>query len=269
MKSILLFTIVLVMAMGCSSSDSSPANVVASDFVSDVNPKTIKQTQVFADHPENNMTETSTLIYENGKVKEIDFQDTDGTSGVIKVMHDEIGNISKTETYFNTSGTLTESSYLNYVYSKGLLTSMKKYYWYNNAFINLENTNFTYNAKNQMTGMKVTDSSGKTEREYTYEYSDDSTNPSKVNATIATANFTFTNAYAYENTNSPLIIYFQIRGFIDQALIKKNINKITGIVTTGPNSQDRTFVYTYNDNHLPTKFVQTDSNGSETWEFEY
>jgi len=267
-----IFVACIVSVAGCSSSDNTPAPVLAQDFVTDVNPKTIKQTNLFTNHPENNTTETSTLVYENGRIKEIDFVDDDGTSGAIKVTRDNIGNAIKSETYFNKGGTLTEDSYLDYTYSKGLLTSMKKYYWYNNAFTNLENTTFTYNDKNQLTEMKVVNGSGKVQRLCTYTYSDDSTNPSAVSSSFPSAStpFSFTNSYAYENSTSALIAYFQIRGFIDQALIKKNVSTITNVTNEGPAPvQDLSISYTYTDGNIPLKSVQTDATGSETWEFGY
>jgi len=272
MKPFAIVVCIVCVAMGCSSSDNTPAPVLAQDFVTDVNPKTIKQTNLFTSHPENNTVETSTLVYENGRIKEIDFVDDDGTTGVIKVTRDNVGNAIKAETYFNKSGTLTEDSYLDYTYSKGLLTTMKKYYWYNNAFTNVENTTFAYNSKNQLTEMKVVNSSGKVQRQCTYTYSDDSTNPSTVSSSFPSAPtpFSFTNSYAYENSSSALIAYFQVRGFIDQALIKKNVSAITNVTHDGPAPvQDLSISYTYNDGNTPRKSVQTDASGSETWEFEY
>lgn len=271
MKPFAIIAFLFCVLASCSS-DNTPAPVLAQDFVTDVNPTTIKQTNVFTSTPEKNTSETSTLIYENGRIKEIDFVDDDGTSGVIKVTRDNVGNVIKAETYFNKSGTLTEDSYLDYTYSKGLLTSLKKYYWSNNTFTTLETTTFTYNDKNQLTEMIVVNSAGKTTRQCAYTYSDDSTNPSTVSSSFPSAPtpFSFTNSYTYENSASALIAYFQVRGFIDQALIKKNVSKITNVTSTGPAPvQDLSISYTYNDEKKPRKSVQTDASGSETWEFAY
>lgn len=271
MKPFVFVAFLVCIAAGCSSSDA-PAPVLAQDFVTDVNPKTIKQTNIFTSHPEDNITETNTMVYENGRIKEVDFVDDDGTSGAIKVTRDNVGNAIKAETYFNKSGTLTEDSYLEFTYSKGLLTSMKKYYSNNNTFTNLENTTFTYNDNNQLIDMKVVNGSGKVQRECTYTYSDTSTNPSTVSSNFPSmpTPFSFTNSYTYENNTSALIAFFQIRGFIDQALIKKNVSVITNVTTAGPAPvQDLTISYTYNDAKSPVKSVQIDDTGSEIWEFTY
>jgi len=271
-----LFSVTLLGCSSSGSSDSSGASlssnsdaVLAKDFVTDVKPKTIKDIKEYTEHPENNVIVNHILEYEGDLLKQITFEGSDSVSGYHTIERDDAGNIIKTETVFNKPTGPEKTTYNEFIYEKDHLVQLKRYFLYEGKFTVVGEHKYEYNDKGQLSKMEVLTGLGKPERTLTYEYTDDSTNPSVVHRDMIISGRDATNTYEYETTLSPLVTYLLVRGYIESALTKNNIKRSTGVADGSDKPEVTIYEYTYNENNLTTKISFATPFMKQAWEFTY
>ena len=160
--------------------------------------------------------------------------------------------------------------YIEYTYANGLLTQRNEYVSLDGKFVLAGKYIYDYNDKGQLVKQEVLRSNNKPERTSTYEYNDDSTNPVKIDTENFLSNKRYTRMYEYEDTPSPLVSYYLIRGSVDYALPKKNIKKVTSPSDDEAKEGASEYTYVYNEKNWPVKWSNHSERGDSTiFEFTY
>jgi len=257
---------------GCESSATKSDDAVLSEgLVSDIKIKTLIDHKEYSAHPENNVVVTNTFDYEGDVLKQINFTQDNDVSGYITIERDNVGNIIKTQTFFNKDGGPENPTYREYIHTKGHLVEIKNYYFYEGNFVMVNDHKYEYNDKGQLVKMEVFTGTGDLQNTVTYEFTDDSNNPSVLHQDLVRpeAGKDYTHSYEYEATPSPMVEYLYVSGYPESALVKKNVHKLTKLTADSDTPEVVVYEYTYNENNLPVKLNWATPTYKQGWEFIY